>query len=116
MSELIVVGILTSILSGYVGDTANVTIMLYTPVEQHIFIEQTEYFIQANRTNQIVVPVEITKGAVEKIISVRASNMQYDLPVTIVGRTNWSWLWWLLLIPAVTLVAAFSVRKVFGSS
>lgn len=113
---MIVLALLATVLSGMVGDGLNATILIYSEQAINVTVENKTVKLYSG-VNRINIPVVAENGVHEMMLSVVADDITYTLPLTVVGKRSYGWLWWLLLIPVAVLIAAIRVRRIrIGSS
>jgi hypothetical protein len=114
MSSILVLGLVASVLSGYVGDTVNATVVLYSAEAQQVTIDGRSTDLPAQTPTYVDVPLRIEPGIHTHTITVQTTTVQHELPVTVSGRYK---LWW-MLAPALIPIACFCIairRRVVDS-
>jgi len=110
---MIVLGLLATVLTGFIGSTAEANVLLYTEQASNISVQGAPYSLDSGM-NRIPVLLNVSEELQHEKILVTADSITYELPLTILGKHDYTKLWWLLVIPAIMLLMAVRIRA--GSS
>jgi len=115
MNAAVVVGLAAAVLQGVAGGTVNATVLVYSATEQSVTING-EVATIGPQVQPIAVVLPVTHGVQHHRIVVQTDTIMYTLPVTVVGKQNYTWVWWLVAAPLALMLCAVRLRRAAGSS
>lgn len=113
----LVIGLVASVLAATAGSTVEAQLLLYSDAETSVLVNGEPYAVDAYSLTRIAVPLDTVAGKREERIVVSTGAVSYEVPVTVIGKRDWRWLWSLALPPLAAIgIGVRAKRKRAGNS